>query len=72
MALAELDVSGLTCPLTWVKTKLALERLQPGDVLTVRCAPGAARENVRRTAPEAGHAVPTEPETGPPRIVIGP
>jgi TusA-related sulfurtransferase len=52
-----LDVSGLTCPMTWVRTKLALERLAPGDVLTVRCAPGEALENVPRSAREAGHEV---------------
>ena len=57
MAPAALDVSGLTCPLTWVKTKLALERLEPGDVLEVRVAPGEALENVPRSAREAGHEV---------------
>ena len=55
--MATLDVTGLTCPMTWVKTKLALERMAPGDVLTVRCAPGEALENVPRSAQEAGHEV---------------
>ena len=42
---ATLDITGLTCPMTWVKTKLELERLAPGEVLTVRCARGrGARE----------------------------
>lgn len=68
MALAELDVTGVTCPLTWVKTKLALERLAPGDVLTVRCAPGEALDNVPRSAREAGHAVEVEPDAGLVRI----
>ena len=57
MASAALDVSGLACPLTWVKTKLALERLEPGDVLEVRVAPGEALESVPRSAREAGHEV---------------
>jgi len=52
-----LDVTGLTCPMTWVKAKLELERLAPGDVLTVRCRPGEALENVPRSAREAGHDV---------------
>ena len=52
-----LDVSGLTCPMTWVRTKLALERMAPGEVLTVTCAPGEALENVPRSAREAGHEV---------------
>ncbi|MEA2168984.1 MAG: tRNA 2-thiouridine synthesizing protein [Solirubrobacteraceae bacterium] len=51
-----LDVSGLRCPLTWVRTKLALERLAPGDELLVTCA-GEARESVPRSAREAGHRV---------------
>lgn len=52
-----LDVTGFTCPMTWVKAKLELERLAPGDVLTVRCRPGEALENVPRSAREAGHDV---------------
>ena len=52
-----LDVTDVTCPLTWVRTKLALERLAPGDELTVTCKPGEALENVPRSAAEAGHEV---------------
>ncbi len=61
--MATLDVTALTCPMTWVKTKLALERMAPGDVLTVRCAPGEALENVPRSAQEAGHEVAVEGTT---------
>jgi tRNA 2-thiouridine synthesizing protein A len=52
-----LDVTGLRCPLTWVRTKLALERMAPGEELEVRCAEGEALENVPRSAREAGHDV---------------
>jgi TusA-related sulfurtransferase len=55
-----LDVTDVTCPLTWVRTKLALERLAPGDELTVSCNPGEALENVPRSATEAGHDVAVE------------
>ena len=55
--IATLDVTELTCPMTWVRTKLALERLEPGEELLVRCAPGEALENVPRSAREAGHDV---------------
>ena len=54
---ATLDITGLTCPLTWVRTKLALERLAPGEELVVLCPPGEALENVPRSAAEAGHGV---------------
>jgi tRNA 2-thiouridine synthesizing protein A len=52
-----LDITGLTCPMTWVRTKLELERRAPGEVLTVSCPPGEALENVPRSAAEAGHEV---------------
>lgn len=52
-----LDVSALRCPMTWVRTKLALERLEPGQTLEVRVPAGEALENVPRSAREAGHDV---------------
>jgi TusA-related sulfurtransferase len=51
-----LDVTALTCPMTWVRTKLVLERMAPGEELEVRAA-GEALENVPRSATEAGHDV---------------
>jgi tRNA 2-thiouridine synthesizing protein A len=52
-----LDVTGLRCPMTWVRTKLALERLAAGETLEVRVPPGEAVESVPRSAREAGHDV---------------
>jgi TusA-related sulfurtransferase len=52
-----LDITGLRCPMTWVRTKLELERMAPGEALDVECPPGEALENVPRSAEEAGHAV---------------
>lgn len=43
--------------MTWVRTKLELERMAPGEALEVRCAAGDALENVPRSAAEAGHEV---------------
>ena len=57
MATRSLDITPYTCPMTWVRTKLELERMAPGDELTVRCPEGEALENVPRSAREAGHAV---------------
>jgi TusA-related sulfurtransferase len=51
-----LDVTDLTCPMTWVRTKLELERLAPGETLEVR-ARGEALVNVPRSASDAGHDV---------------
>jgi TusA-related sulfurtransferase len=53
----ELDLTGVACPLNWVKTKLALEALSEGDVLTVRLDPGEPIESVPRSAREDGHEV---------------
>ena len=52
-----LDVTGLRCPMTWVRTKLELERMAPGEALEVRCPEGEALESVPRSAAEAGHDV---------------
>jgi TusA-related sulfurtransferase len=58
-----LDITSLRCPMTWVRTKLELERMAPGEALDVRCPPGEALENVPRSAREAGHAVRVEGTT---------
>jgi TusA-related sulfurtransferase len=58
-----LDITGLRCPMTWVRTKLELERMASGEALDVRCPPGEALENVPRSAREAGHAVRVEGTT---------
>jgi TusA-related sulfurtransferase len=42
--------------MTWVRTKLELERMAPGEELEVHAA-GEALENVPRSAAEAGHDV---------------
>jgi TusA-related sulfurtransferase len=57
VAARTLDITGLTCPMTWVRTKLELERMTAGEALEVRCRHGEALENVPRSAREAGHDV---------------
>jgi TusA-related sulfurtransferase len=57
VAVRTLDITALTCPMTWVRTKLELERMAPGEALEVRCPQGEALENVPRSAAEAGHEV---------------
>ncbi len=52
-----LDITGLRCPMTWVRTKLTLEAMAPGEELLVLLADGEALENVPRSAREAGHEV---------------
>lgn len=52
-----IDVSDRVCPMTFVHTRLALERLAPGQVLAVRLRGEEARRNVPRTSLEQGHEV---------------
>lgn len=62
MAATELDLTGVLCPLNWVRAKLALERIGPGDTLIVRLDPGEPLESVPASAREAGHQVRVEGE----------
>jgi len=52
-----LDLRGVPCPMNWVRTKLALEELAPGDSLVVELDPGEPLESVLRSAREEGHEV---------------
>ena len=52
-----LDLTGVACPLNWVRTRLALEELAAGDRLSVRLDPGEAIESVPHSAREDGHDV---------------
>jgi tRNA 2-thiouridine synthesizing protein A len=53
----KLDITGDCCPMTFVKVKLALAKLQSGEELDVALNEGEPLNNVPRTATEAGHQV---------------
>ena len=52
-----LDLRGVTCPLNWVRAKLALEDLAVGEELVLELDPGEPIESVPASAREAGHQV---------------
>ena len=54
---AMLDITRDACPMTFVRTRLALDRLAPGSLLLVRLRGEEPRRNVPRTAAELGHTV---------------
>jgi TusA-related sulfurtransferase len=54
---SRLDITRETCPMTFVRTRLALDRMAPGEVLRVLLKGDEPRRNVPRTATEQGHAV---------------
>jgi TusA-related sulfurtransferase len=53
----ELDITREVCPMTFVRTRLALDRMQPGQTLLVRLKGEEPLRNVPRTAKEQGHEV---------------
>ncbi len=53
----QIDITAEVCPMTFVRTRLALDRLQPGQILAVRLRGDEPRRNVPRTAAEQGHQV---------------
>jgi TusA-related sulfurtransferase len=52
-----LDITAETCPMTFVRTRLALDRMATGQTLLVRLRGEEPRRNVPRTAADQGHAV---------------
>ena len=54
---ATLDLSGVPCPMNWVRAKLALESLHAGEVLELVLDPGEPLDSVPRMAGEDGHGV---------------
>jgi tRNA 2-thiouridine synthesizing protein A len=52
-----LDITGEICPMTFVHTRLALDKLPSGAVLRVLLRGEEPRRNVPRTAAALGHEV---------------
>jgi TusA-related sulfurtransferase len=53
----QLDITADLCPMTFVRTRLALDRMAPGQVLLVTLRGEEPLRNVPRTAREQGHEV---------------
>lgn len=54
---AELDLRGVICPYNFVKTKLKLETMEEGQVLSVLLDDGDPIRNVPRSVENEGHTV---------------
>ena len=52
-----LDITKDVCPMTFVRTKLLIERMKPGQTVEVRLQSGEPLVNVPRSVREMGHAV---------------
>ena len=57
MSTYTLDISMDHCPMTFVKTKLALEKLKTGEKLEVLLSEGEPLDNVPKSAAEQGYKV---------------
>ncbi|MCR4739046.1 MAG: sulfurtransferase TusA family protein [Lachnospiraceae bacterium] len=52
-----IDITDVTCPITFVKTKVALEELEEGEILQVHLNSGEPAKNVPRSVKEEGHEI---------------
>jgi len=52
-----LDITGEVCPMTFVRTKLLIERMAPGEIAEVRLKGAEPLENVPRSVGEQGDEV---------------
>ena len=52
-----IDITDVTCPITFVKAKIALEELDDGDILSIKLNDGEPVQNVPRSIKEEGHKV---------------
>jgi TusA-related sulfurtransferase len=58
------DITDVVCPITFVKAKVAMEPLAPGQVLELRINEGEAMQNVPRSLKEEGHRVTSVRDNG--------
>ena len=61
---SRIDITRDTCPMTFVRTRLALDRMAPGQVLLVEMRGAEPVRNVPRTAVEQGHDILARDEAG--------
>lgn len=54
---ATLDLRGVICPYNFVKTKLRLDTMLPGEILAVLLDDGEPIRNVPRSVENEGHTV---------------
>ncbi|MGE0665388.1 MAG: sulfurtransferase TusA family protein [Sphingomonadales bacterium] len=59
-----LDITALLCPMTFVRTRLLLDSMQPGEVAEIILREGEPLKNVPEAVRDLGHAVLLVEETG--------
>jgi tRNA 2-thiouridine synthesizing protein A len=65
MAMVKLDLIGLNCPLPALKTRKALARLTPGDLLQVHCTDPLAAIDIPNLIRQTGDRIANMQEAEP-------
>jgi tRNA 2-thiouridine synthesizing protein A len=60
----DIDITGEVCPMTYVRTRLALDRLESGQVLGVTLRGEEPLRNVPLSATRQGHRVLSQEQAG--------
>lgn len=59
-----LDAKGLACPMPIVRTKKAINELEPGDILEVHATDKGAKSDLTAWAKSGGHELMQDSEEG--------
>ena len=51
------DITDVVCPVTFVKAKVALEELDPGELIAIHMNDGEPVQNVPRSIKDEGHQI---------------
>ena len=70
MATMKLDLIGLNCPLPALKTRKALARLTPGDLLQVHCTDPLAAIDIPNLIRETGDRIANMQEADPGMVFL--
>ena len=70
VSVTELDLRGTPCPLNYIRTKLALEGLAPGQQLLVSLDRGEPQQMVSEGIGAGGHSVIATPHSDDPGAVV--
>jgi TusA-related sulfurtransferase len=52
-----IDLTAQVCPMTFVRTRLALDEMEPGQVLEILLSGSEPQARVPRTVAQAGHEI---------------
>lgn len=52
-----IDITSDICPMTFVKTRLKLEKMKPGEILEVKLCDGEPLSNLPKSVTQEGHKV---------------